>query len=64
MVEAVKKVSLKRCAAIQIVFEYFALKDLIKVQQISRKFYNYTIPSICPRVPLPARVSFTEMMKE
>ena len=37
---------LEKCAALQIVFEYFEPFQQMHMQGISRKFYNYIIPSI------------------
>ena len=57
------KGNFRKCAAIQIVFEYFELIDLIKMQVLSRRFYTYTIQGICPNVPLRGHKDFTEQMK-
>ena len=58
------KGTFRKCAAIQIIFEYFPLKELIKMQQLSRRFYGYVCPGICPKVPLPEKVGYTEQMKK
>ena len=34
------------------------------MQQICRRFYTYTIKSICPKVPLPKKISYTELMRQ
>ena len=52
-----------RCAAIQIIFEYLPLKELITMQQISQRFYKRICLWICPPVPMPKRKGFTELMK-
>ena len=45
-------------------FEYFPLKELIKMQQLSKRFYGYITPGICPQVPMMVRVGYTELMKK
>lgn len=57
------KGNFKKCAAIQIIFEYFELAELIKMQILSRRFYQYVIRGICPSVPLRETHDFTELMK-
>ena len=46
------KGGIAKCAAIQIVFEYFTESDQIKMQILNKKFYRYIIPSIVLRVDL------------
>jgi len=54
-----------RCAAIQIVFEYFPLKDLMKSQHVSKRFYKRIFQWVCPRVPVPlVTQSYTDLMKQ
>jgi len=55
--------SFRKCAAIQIVFEYFSLVELIKMQRLNKRFYSYVTPGICPRVPLKKRQDYTELMR-
>ena len=57
------KGNFRKCAAIQIVFEYFELLEMIKMQRLSRRFYSYTIKGICPIVPLRSQQDYTELMK-
>ena len=45
-------------------FEFFETKKLITMQRLNKKFYSYICPSICPRVPIPKKVDFTEQMRE
>ena len=52
-----------RCAAIQIIFEYFSMKEMIKTQILSKRFYN-RIMWICPKVPVSLRAGYTEIMKQ
>ena len=58
------KGNFRKCAAIQVVFTYFSVKELIRVQILSKRFYYYVIPGICPKLPLPEKIDFTELMKK
>ena len=58
------KGNFRRCAAIQVIFEYFNIVELIKVQQLSKRFYGYITPGICPKVPIRRNTDYTELMKK
>ena len=58
------KGNFKRCAAIQVVFTYFEMAQLIQMQQLSRRFYNYTLPGICPKLKIQQGQDYTDLMKK
>ena len=43
------KIHISKSAALQVVFEYFEPLERLQMQQLNKKFYNYTVRSILAR---------------